>query len=66
MAKLSKSEADYVPHAKAEHCADCTMFRAFNGRCTLVIGAINDDGQMSLDRSCPILMLIFNPTTIKN
>lgn len=41
MAKLTKSTADYVPHAKEQHCQ---MFRVFNARCTIVEGHINDDG----------------------
>jgi hypothetical protein len=43
MAKITKSAADYVSHAKKQHCHDCQMFRIFNARCSLVEGHINDD-----------------------
>jgi len=43
MAKISKSEADYIEPAKKEHCEDCTMFR-LPARCTLVLGEISING----------------------
>jgi len=43
MAKIPKSEAEYVEPAKKDQCQDCTMFRAPN-RCTLVFGDISPKG----------------------
>ncbi len=40
--KETKAQANYVPHAKKNHCSDCTHFRG--GTCTEVQGAINPDG----------------------
>lgn len=43
MARISKSEAEYVEAVKKDHCKDCKMFREPRA-CTLVLGYISPEG----------------------